>query len=51
MRGGSSFSEQVPVEAIVVLGKERLLPAIAALRDVVRCAGEYGSCEAGHDNS
>ena len=47
--GGPALAgEQVAIEGIIVGGKECLLPAVAALGDMVRDMGQNGSGGPGH---
>src|SRR5205823_5974261 len=45
------MGHEFEVEAVVFVGEERLLAAIAALSDVVRKTGDDGARDSGHDAS
>ncbi len=47
-RGLQAFSQEIAVERIVGIGEEGALPAIAALGDMVRQAGDDDTGKAGH---
>ena len=50
--GGAAFAaQQVAIERVILLGKEGLLPAVAALGHVMRTAGHDDPGEACHARS
>jgi len=47
--GGASLRHELQVGPVIFIAKERLLPAVSPLGDVVRQARCDDSCQSGHD--